>query len=83
MAELPETVRKRYKTDTFAERLVQHAKTTSPDKAWLQWPDQHRYSHGTKSVYVTRINNGKMWGPGFQGAVRNGVLWARYRGTGN
>lgn len=80
MAELPETKRSYYKTDTFAQRLITYAKTADPNKEWLQWPNQHKLADGTKNVYVNRINSGKMWGPGFQGAVRNGTLWARHVG---
>lgn len=80
MGTLPETEpRPHYKYERFLRRLIEVAEKVDPDDAWLAWPDQKRLSKRTRNVYANRLRRGE-WGPGFEGVVRNGYLYARYVG---
>lgn len=79
--QIPETRRKPYKYAAFIDKLKRQAeKATDPDDAWLPWPGQKKLTPRTRNEYANRLNNGDQWGPGFEGVVRNGYLYARYVG---
>ena len=78
---IPETNRKRRnKYESFMDELVTIAGTVPQDEAWLPWPGQKKLKPRTRNEYCNRLNNAEMFGPGFEGSVRNGWLYARYVG---
>ena len=78
---IPETKpRRRNKYESFMHELVNAAQSNPIDEAWLPWPGQKSLKPRTRNEYCNRLNNAEMFGPGFEGSVRNGWLYARYVG---